>query len=458
MIRAALALILLSLSGCSAEQAAMSDPALAPADPSDDSVMQDPAPSRVPEPPEPPEADLPPARDSATFEVTVPIDCEVAAWFVYHPDDLAHRARSPEGWWRHGFAVEKELAAARLIGVDTGSDGGFMVRFTDRRLDEREAEFARHRATFPLRVSQGRLFLGNGDFLPSSDPTSDPFEDPEGWLDVPNGDYAVRVHALDWAAEPGAVDDAGVSTKSALPSYVAVFHAVDDLAKVRALPRLPIVTTHVSPAAAHANNDAAAVARRAAAAGTGTFVFVESNEPMFPERAARVPLSDGQYTALREERGWTVAVGSASTADSIVVVIRASSLEAGSAGQWLSGRALHAARIYGEPERTAAGAVRVTALPVTRSAGSPPPVEVRAVLDAFARYAADSAEYVGRIPHSAFEAERVASLDDPLQILYAVSALTGVVGAERDTVLTGTVGEGFEVLATRLRELMSEDD
>ncbi|WP_433562885.1 hypothetical protein ACQP1O_36485 [Nocardia sp. CA-151230] len=41
-------------------------------------------------------------------------------------------------------------------------------------------------------------------------------------IDVPAGAYAVTVHLLDWEAEPGAMDDQGNATTSALPDFVVL--------------------------------------------------------------------------------------------------------------------------------------------------------------------------------------------------------------------------------------------
>ncbi len=69
----------------------------------------------------------------------------------------------------------------------------------------------------------------------------DPEDFPNQWLEIPNGDYEVTVHVIDWSKEPGALTANDKVTDQALPSYVAVFKPVDDLQTISPpayLPRL----------------------------------------------------------------------------------------------------------------------------------------------------------------------------------------------------------------------------
>ena len=53
---------------------------------------------------------------------------DVAALFLCHPDDLAHRANDPLDWYDYGFACSKEFEAGNLIAFRTGGDGGYSLR------------------------------------------------------------------------------------------------------------------------------------------------------------------------------------------------------------------------------------------------------------------------------------------------------------------------------------------
>jgi hypothetical protein len=104
-----------------------------------------------------------------TYELdkTLSVGTDVATWFLFHPDDLAHRQDDAHDWWNHNFAVSKEFAAGRLIAVGTGKDGTSRVHFTNQGLMERDRTYATKPIEFPLRVRRDRLYLDGGLVLPS---------------------------------------------------------------------------------------------------------------------------------------------------------------------------------------------------------------------------------------------------------------------------------------------------
>jgi hypothetical protein len=61
---------------------------------------------------------------------TLDLGTDVAAFFLFHPDDLAHRQGDPIDWYTYDFACRPEFAAGRLIAFLTGSDGGYRFRRT----------------------------------------------------------------------------------------------------------------------------------------------------------------------------------------------------------------------------------------------------------------------------------------------------------------------------------------
>ncbi|MBW6421596.1 hypothetical protein KX729_09105 [Rhizobium sp. XQZ8] len=155
----------------------------------------------------------------AGFSKTLMVSTDVAHIVLFHPDDLAHAREWPIAWYSEPFIFPAESAAGRLIGWCTGSDGGFAVRITDGPLTEREERYCGPRWTFPYRVRHGRVFIDNTDTLPGVEQMTQPSENEEFWIDIPDGDYAVTVTAVEWSAEPGARDDGF----EPLPNYVVQF-------------------------------------------------------------------------------------------------------------------------------------------------------------------------------------------------------------------------------------------
>lgn len=165
------------------------------------------------------------------LDKTLSVGTDVAAWFLFHPNDLAHRRADPLNWWAYDFAIFKEFAAGTLVAVCTGGDGNSRVRFTNVGLTERESTYAVSSADFRLQVKHQSLYLDGGDVLPAEECDTIERCDPEGygWIELPNGDYRVTVHAIAWYDEPGALDENNYSTESALAGYVVHFQSVADL-------------------------------------------------------------------------------------------------------------------------------------------------------------------------------------------------------------------------------------
>ncbi|HEY9651839.1 MAG TPA: DUF6386 family protein [Coleofasciculaceae cyanobacterium] len=162
---------------------------------------------------------------------TLNIVTDIAAWFLFHPEDLAHRRSDPHNWWTHDFAIRKEFAAGTIVAVSTGQDGNSTVRFTNIGLTERERTYAVSFADFRLQVKHQSLYLDGGLILPHDESETIEQYDPNGygWIELPNGNYRVTVHAIAWYDEPGAIDENNYSTDKALAAYVAHFQAVIEL-------------------------------------------------------------------------------------------------------------------------------------------------------------------------------------------------------------------------------------
>jgi hypothetical protein len=175
------------------------------------------------------------------LDKTLGVGTDVAAWFLFHPHDLAHRRADPLNWWSYDFAIFKEFAAGTLVAVCTGGDGNSRVRFTNVGLTERELTYAFCWTDFRLQVKHQSLYLDGGDVLPAEECDEIEQCDPEGygWIELPNGNYRVTVHAIAWYDEPGALDENNYSTESALAAYVVHFQSVAYLDSITPPTTLP---------------------------------------------------------------------------------------------------------------------------------------------------------------------------------------------------------------------------
>ena len=151
------------------------------------------------------------------------IDVEAAHILIFHPDDMVHTVAWPIAWYCDSAVYPHESEAQRLIAWCTMGDSVHDVRLTNGALTEREKAYAGPSWTFPYRVRHGRVFLDNSDVLPSQEQMASAEERSQYWVDVPNGDYAVSITAVDWTREPGA-DEEGFD---ALPDYVVQFAPMD---------------------------------------------------------------------------------------------------------------------------------------------------------------------------------------------------------------------------------------
>jgi hypothetical protein len=179
------------------------------------------------------------------LDKTLSVGTDVAAWFLFHRHDLAHRRADPQSWWDYDFAIFKEFAAGTLVAVNTRGDGNSTVRFTNVGLTERELTYAVCWADFRLQVKHQSLYLDGGYVLPAEECDEIERCDPEGygWIELPNGNYRVTVHAIAWYDEPGALDENKYSTNSALAAYVVHFQSVADLDSITPPTTLPDLST-----------------------------------------------------------------------------------------------------------------------------------------------------------------------------------------------------------------------
>src|SRR5262249_17102333 len=142
----------------------------------------------------------------------------------------------PIDWWFNDF--QKEFQAGRLIAFSTNSDGVFTLKFVQRPLTATETKALIVKESFRYEVKNGRIYWDNTDHLPSDDQLDEAQDDPEGWLELPNGRYKVTAHSMDWFSIP----DAEREAEKDISHYIIQFEKVasfDDIPVSLTLPWLP---------------------------------------------------------------------------------------------------------------------------------------------------------------------------------------------------------------------------
>jgi hypothetical protein len=139
------------------------------------------------------------------WEQLYKLGTDVAGFALYHPVRLAHRGKAPLGWWEE---AEQEFREGRLVAFNTGADGTFTLKFVQRPLFAAEEKALVVSQAFRYLVEDGQLYWDNTNCLPSEETVEEAAADPDGWLELPNGQYRITVHALDWFSLPDAEREA----------------------------------------------------------------------------------------------------------------------------------------------------------------------------------------------------------------------------------------------------------
>ena len=58
------------------------------------------------------------------LDKTLSVGTDVAAWFLFHPHDLAHCRADPHNWWTYDFAIFKNLPLEHLL---PSTQGGMVI-------------------------------------------------------------------------------------------------------------------------------------------------------------------------------------------------------------------------------------------------------------------------------------------------------------------------------------------
>lgn len=341
----------------------------------------------------------------ASLDRTVDIGTDVASFFLFHPDDLAHRKDDPLDWYSYGFACRQEFEAGSLVAFTTGSDGGYRLRITDGELTA--AEQARQTGSWEwgYTVRHGRVLLDNGDHLPSEEMFPIKESDAEQWVTVPNGDYRVTVYPIERE------DDS-------LPDYVIRFEPVDGPLHIANSPAPPeLIPRKDSPPQSSEGGGADMVYERAEEKPLAhTYpLLVAADTSLLPGGSLSVPVADELFTAVRDEDH------TLTNSDGDTCMVLTPSAE--TPGLGVLARVNGWSEIPGKGGRISLRGERLVRI-TKRTAGRPLPTawvepverptaplgdeEVRALQAAFAEYAARQKE--GRNPVSAFDQDRIAAM------------------------------------------------
>jgi hypothetical protein len=368
-----------------------------------------------------------------SFDRTLYLGTDIASFYLFHPDDLAHRATSPLGWETCGFACRKEFEAGRLVGWSTGSDGGYGFRLTDGELTQREVTYRGCSWDFRLGVQHNRVMLDNGDCIPNAEyPRNPPDGDDRRWIALSDGDYRVTVTAIEWDSEPGAIDDAGQVSENALTNYVIQFNRIADIAFLpvpsSAPPRLECSREFV-PIAEHGWPDANAYLADQSPITTERVVVLENRDWLLvPGFSRSLPVADRVHDAAfgdvesqtNSERIDTfVLVPPGAKPGEPGVLVRASGASRSGDDPWQIGfMALRLVRTI--DLRRSAGWSRAQIKSITRPTESIGSEALESLKSLFTTFAQTNQSFRSQVPTADFVAEQVMAMTSPESLTHAL--------------------------------------
>lgn len=382
-----------------------------------------------------------------------------ASFFLYHPQDLQHRLTSPHAWPFYHFAFRPESAAGRLVVFSTGGDGGYAFRITDGPLTEREQKWLASSWDFPYQVRHGRVYLDGGYALPSDNYFDDSERNLAQWISLPNGNYKVTVHAIEWHSEPGALDEDEQPTDSALASYVIQFTPIQSLSAV------PV---HDTPPRMECDRKWQAQADPSFAEPDefdgkndeleASYVFLvgEKDTPV-PGFHLSVQGGDELYEAFYGARGnqmlpdriKSLVIAPTDQTPGVGVLVTPSGASRSNNDPWVF--SFHAKRLVNITEVTKAkprATCSVTSL--ERPASVVSPEKLAELKAAFAAYAASNVTYRKAVANPDFEADRVASMESPVGLTHVLIHHVQLPLAERLELLRLSDAERVERLLKAL--------
>ena len=352
-----------------------------------------------------------------------------ASFYLYHPDDLQHRLTSPLAWPSYHFACRPEFDAGRLVAFYTGGDGGYAFRITDGPLTDREKAWLAGSWDFRYRVRHGRVYLDEGYALPSDNYFDESEERPDQWITLPNGNYRVRVNAIEWYSEAGAVNEEGQATDNALPSYVIQFISVEDLESIDVSSTPPRLETSrnwpAAPSPSYADYDT--FDGEEIKLSDTYVVQVSTSQAPIPGFHITLELSDDFYEAVYGTRGNFIlpdrierlVIAASDKLPCAGVLVQPSGAGKSGDGPW--SMSFHAKRLVTVTSLLPSKLWpmgKVQALDRPESIVSPE--RMAELKQVFAVYAKSNEDYRQCIPNPDFEAERVASMNSPTGLTHVL--------------------------------------
>ena len=384
------------------------------------------------------------------------VGTDSASWFLFYPDDLKHRDQDPINWWSYDFAIKSEFTAGTMIGVTTGGDGSFSVRLTDEGLTEREKKHTVKSQTFRLKVRHNRLLIDGGYVLPSEE-GEEISKDSADWINIPNGDYRVIVHALTREQEPGAFDPERLATGQALPNYVVAFEKVQNFNAVeipRSIPQLDAIepsehTFFPNPESAPEK-----------IAWQDEMPVIIRPEVFFPSIPAELSLTKEQYgyveRAIGETHQFQVLITDQAKPGATATLFSVTSyggdldfLE--KPGMFtLTGHGSRIVQLTSVQERS--GVVRAGIKRLEQPTTKAEAATVTELKERFARFAAGNLKYQKTVRYWRFNAERVAALTVPEEIGWAIASVLEIPSKTKRELLSASEKELIERLNQALKE------
>ncbi len=382
-----------------------------------------------------------------TLDVTLHMGTEIASWFLYHPDDLEHRVDAPMTWSLYNFASRREFAEGNMVGVETGADGGYTIRFTNTGLTEREKRYVVGTQTFRLNVRHGRVYLDGGDSLPGGDPKllEDPNTHPENWLTLPNGKYRVIVYALAWYEEPGAEEN----PDSAVPVYVVVLKPVSSFVDVQFPEEFPDLRPERPTPESQTHSPPKQKLQP-------TYLLLQWPQIIFPNIDLERSPSAEQYKYLTNRHDSSFVFAPDLHAPTVATLVHISSIGYEGKGNgmemkynmtFMGRQPVRVVAIHRKENAIFADVESYSPSPSTNS-----PAETRALKTLFNRYASVNPQYRSNIEYPSFHAERIAAEEDTQQLNWLIAYGLNLSLEQQHSVLAAGEQEQRQILLRILRE------
>jgi hypothetical protein len=382
-----------------------------------------------------------------TLDVTLHVSTDIASWFLYHPEDLKHRVDGPMDWFFYDFASRREFSEGNWVGVETGAEGSYTVRFTSAGLTEREKRYVVGTQTFRLNVRHGRVYLDGGGSLPGSDPKllEDPNKYPKNWLTLSNGKYRVIVYGLAWYKDPVADKD----PDSAVPSYVVVLKQVASFADVQFPEKFPDLRIEDPTPEPQTHSPPVRKSQR-------TCLVLQWPQIIFPKISLERSLSAEQYKYLTTRYDFNYVFTPDLRVPAVATLVDISSTGSEGTGNGtqmkynmsLMGRQL--VRVVAIHRK--GNAIFADVEPYSPSPGANSSTETRALKELFKRYARVDPQYRHNVEYPSFYAERIVAEEDAQQLNWFIAYALKLSPEQQRSILAAGQQEQRQVLLRILRE------